>query len=283
MRERNHVGDQAAGLRRMLRAPVLRVVPVMGGRDAAQRAGTIVNLATAAAMDRNEVIVLDQSKGDVARALGLKARFELMHLLDGDMEFGEVALNGPQGVRVLPAARGLAVLAEQGGQASALFSAFTRIERPADLILINADDATTVPALMPVTDGELLLLASPAADAITGAYALIKQLVRTSGLASYRMLVGDVVDPGDAQAVAQNMAAVTRRFLSARMTYGGFIPRDQPLRQAERAGIPVVCSAPQSASAQAYRRIAAGMPDWHSFEIGGERAADMSIRTAARI
>ena len=281
MRERVRMADQAAGLRRLLRPAALRILPVAGGRDGAQRTNVIVNLAAAAALDGYCVVVLDQSKGEVARAMGLKPRYELIHLLEGQMQFPEVAVDGPDGVRVLSGARGMAALAGQGGHAQALFAAFAQLERPADLVIVNIDDPALAGALLPATDGEVLLVATPAAESITGAYTHIKQLAKHCGLTRYRLLVGDVQAAGDPRAVAENMAAAARRFLSARLTYGGCVPRDPNMRHAERARSSVVRSAPQSSAALAFRRIAADIPAWISFEIRGSRPEGSPGRAAA--
>ncbi len=281
MLERARLADQASGLRRLLRPAALRVLPVAGGRDGAERSRVIVNLAAAVVLEGHSVVVLDQSKGEVACAMGLKPRYELIHLMEGQKRFHEVALESEDGVRVLSGARGMAELARQGGHAQALFGAFAQLDRPADMVIVNIDEPILASALLPAGEGEVLLVVSGDAPSVTGAYAHIKQLSRRGGPARYRVLVGDADEAGDPEAVARNMARVARRFLSATLTYGGSVPRDPQLQRAERALASVVRSAPQSPAARAYRRLAQGIPDWNSFEIRSAQPGDGPARAAA--
>ena len=149
----NH--DQASGLRRMLGLVGPRVLPIAGGADGRERATVVVEIALAASAQGYSVVVLDQSKGDVAQILGLRPRYELHHLLSGEKEFNEVALESAQGLRLVPACRGIAQLAGQPGQAADFFNAFARIERPANLVIMNIHDATIAAELMPNVDADV--------------------------------------------------------------------------------------------------------------------------------
>ena len=84
--------DQAAGLRRLLAPRRLRVLPLAStlARDA--QAALAMRIAVALEGGGRRVVVLDASRGGVSAHLGLEPRFELLHLLEGERKFDDVAL-----------------------------------------------------------------------------------------------------------------------------------------------------------------------------------------------
>ncbi|MDH4192251.1 MAG: hypothetical protein OEW21_18845, partial [Betaproteobacteria bacterium] len=200
--------DQAEGLRRLLSRRGLRVLPVAGGENADERAQAIAQLAAALGAAGCATVVLDQSRGGVARALGAHPRYDLLHLIEGEKTFDEVAVDAGNGVRLVPASRGLARLAERGKHAEDLFHAFARLEDPAELVLLNVETPEIAAQLLPSTEGEVLLVATTAPGSVTGAYTHIKQLVRARGLTHYRVLLADTPDAIEGRRVLEHMAGV---------------------------------------------------------------------------
>jgi flagellar biosynthesis protein FlhG len=268
MPERRSIEDQAAGLRRLLRPAALHILPVAGGGHGGERAGAVLNLATAAGFEGYSVVVLDQSKGDLAQALGLRPRYDLRHWLEGEKPFHEVACTTPHGVRVVSASRGLTLLAERPEQAQALYSAFSLGETRADLVLINVQAPQVAAATLPGAEGDILLVSSAAPPSLTAAYAHIKQLVQCRGFARYRLLLVNVSDEAAARHAFGNMAQAAKRFLAAHVVLGGTVPHDPCLRQAERSAQSLFGGDGGSPAARAYRRLAAGLAGWNMFEVG---------------
>lgn len=275
--------DQAASLRRILRPAALRVLPVAGA-DAVLRATVVLNLATAAAQAGHQVVVLDQSHGDVAAALGLTVRHELLDLIEGRRRFAETALAAPEGVRVLPGARGMAALAAEGARPEALFGAFLRIDQPADLVLVNVADPATAGALMPGGAGEVLLAAATDVEALTGAYAVIKQLALANGLKSYRLVLSGGAPSGTAATatVAANLAWTARRFVGARVLHASTIPDDAQLARAAAAREAVVRVAPRTPAAVAFTALAGALADWDAFELDAASGAGAAAAALAQ-
>src|ERR1043165_4679187 len=104
--------DQAMGLRRLFARDSLKVLCIRGA-DAAATAVTI-DLAAALLALGHRPLIIDLEKGEAALALGLRARYELAHVLRGDKVLADTLLHHADGIAVLPAMRGLEIAAQRG-------------------------------------------------------------------------------------------------------------------------------------------------------------------------
>lgn len=219
--------DQAAGLRCLLARKRLRVLPVAAGMRGVGKTTLLLGVACAAAAAGQRVVVLDASGGDVATALGLTWRRELVHLLNGEREFRDVVLPGPAGIGIVPAAKGVAALLDAGKGGDDLFRGFTRLAARPDLVLFNTP-AKDGCALLP-EESELLIVTRTDREAVTATYARLKEFTRRHGRERFRLFVNRAA-PAAARALHAHMAGVARRFLGAELAWGGCLADEDVLR-----------------------------------------------------
>lgn len=221
--------DQASGMRRLF------------GRRAAQwslaitgAGGTTVtlNLASALARQGQRVLILDRSRGEAATALGLSARYELAHVLDGDKTLREVLLEGPEGITLLPAARGLARCNAEGATREHLANGLGPDAAPFDVWLVNG----LPPPAEPGRETDLLLVAAPTQESITRAYTLLKEIAREGVGQRFRLVVDRAPSESAALATYRNVADAARRFLCAQLDYCGYLPHEGGPRRMRVAG-----------------------------------------------
>lgn len=144
--------DQAATLRRLFAHRQARVLPIFAGqaRDAAG-AVWLAKLATGFARQGERTLVIDAARVHVAAALGLRARYDLQQVLDGDCALGEALLDAAPGLHVLPATRAfdLAAPARHPARRQALARALPNLAAAADsdlvLVLFAAEHAPLLP------------------------------------------------------------------------------------------------------------------------------------------
>ncbi|MES9885684.1 MAG: AAA family ATPase, partial [Candidatus Sedimenticola sp. 6PFRAG1] len=107
-------GDQAAGLRRMVKPEPVRVIAVTGGKGGVGKTNISVNLAVAWAELGRKVMLLDADLGlaNIDVVLGLHPEYDLSHVLRGERTLDEVVLEGPSGIQVVPASSGVQEMAE---------------------------------------------------------------------------------------------------------------------------------------------------------------------------
>lgn len=107
--------DQAAGLRGLIAARDPGML-ALSGADAGSYTPLALDLAAASERDGRRVLLLDLTRGALARHMGCTMqgrtmRYELMHVIDAHKRLDEVVATGPRGVPLLPAARGVRALA----------------------------------------------------------------------------------------------------------------------------------------------------------------------------
>ena len=210
--------DQASGLRRLFLRRQQRPLGV-GGVDASP---VVFDLARALADLGSRVLIIDRSLGEIAALVNARVRCELAHVLDGDRRLQDVLLDGPAGIAILPAARGLdelalAVDAQGSGWQPCLSAWLDEANRYHDVWLING---------LPPAGGEadVLLAVAPTAEGITCAYAQIKALAHCQGQRSFGIVVHQAACDATAQATFARVATTARRFLRADVDYRGRIP-----------------------------------------------------------
>ena len=101
--------DQATGLRRLF----VRTAAPVGAIAGVDADAAIMALAAACADVGERVLILDRSRGGIAAQSGLRARHELWHVLEGDATIDMALLPLADHVTVLPAARGLDLIAAE--------------------------------------------------------------------------------------------------------------------------------------------------------------------------
>ena len=186
------------------------------------------------------MLVVDRSRGEGAAAFGLKVRYDLAHLTAGDKRWRDVALAAPDGVTLLPAARGLDELACDGRDWRRAVSDVIGPASAFDVWLVNG---------VPPPQGacaSILLPISPTAAAITGAYARIKALA-LGGRHAFHVVVHGARSEAAAFDAYRSVAETAQRFLRARLEYCGAIPAATPAHAPAGAG---------SARGRAFLRLA---------------------------
>lgn len=265
--------DQAAGLRRLLGSgQQLQVVTFVAGCEGVGRSVAVANIGVALARLGKEVLIIDEhaSRDDIAASFGLMARHDLLNVVQREMSLAQVLLQPMTGLRVLPAARAVKKLGRLSlAQQQTLLDAMSGLERPVDVILIDACMAHPN-GFSPfgLASQEAVVVLSGNSASITEAYALIKKVSHAFARRHFRILVNKVRSQPDARSIYENIAQVAAQRGIARLDYAGAIPLDEPLRQASQLGRPVLVQAPDSAAAAAFRDIAADLLYWQGNDAG---------------
>lgn len=260
------IGDQAAGLRRLLGQSGFQVITVMSGQRGAGKTAATVNLAVALAHTGRDVLIIDQNQQGrgAAHALGLTPRFDVADVIAGRCTLEALILSGPDNVQVLPLGGGfrrLGHLSERDQEW--LAQNFNRLQCGVDVVLVDMEEATD-PDVLPLglAATEIMVVLPPGSAALTQAYTLVKRLAQNFGKRKFRLLMNRMQSPEQAQALARNFAGTAAQYLSVSVDYLGYIPLDERLDRANRLCTSVVGAFPVANSTSHFHKLAEGLLQW---------------------
>ena len=260
--------DQASGLRRMIHSNTepVQVIAVTGGKGGVGKTTVSINLAIALAQANRHVMVLDADLGlaNVDVLLGLHPRYNLSHVLNGERTLEEVVVEGPHGVRIVPAASGLQHMAELSpSEHAGLVRAFSELSvQPEVLIIDTAAGISDAVITFSSAAQHVAVVVCDEPASITDAYALIKILSREHNVSRFQIVANMADSPQASRELYAKLCRVTDRFLDVLLELAGSVPRDDLLRKAVQRQRAVVDLYPRSQSAQAFRQLAKTSQDW---------------------
>lgn len=258
--------DQASGLRRMVNTQPVRVIAVTGGKGGVGKTNVSINLAVAMADMGKRVMVLDADLGlaNIDVLLGLHTEYDLSHVLRGERTLQEIIVEGPAGVRVVPASSGVQQMAELSrAEHAGLIQAFSDVDDDLDVLIVDtAAGISDAVVSFSRAAQELIVVVCDEPASITDAYALIKLLNRDYGISRFRVLANMVRSAEEGRNLYNKLCRVTDRYLEVILSYMGNVPFDESLRKAVRGQKPVVHAYPRSPAAQAFKNLAKKADNW---------------------
>src|SRR5215470_8871484 len=161
-------------------AAPLRVVAVASGKGGVGKTNLTANLAVALAACGQRVCILDADLGlaNLDVLLGLTPTTNLLHVLSGERRLAEVMLDGPAGVRVIPAASGTEELtALAPAERLRLLDEVDSLDGSLDVLLVDTAAGISANVLhFAAAAADVLVVITPEPTALTDAYALVKVL-----------------------------------------------------------------------------------------------------------
>lgn len=252
-------------LARALRAPTEglfrnRVLAISSGKGGVGKTNVVAGLAIALARQGQRVVIVDADFGlaNLDILLGLAPQNTLEQVLRGEKVLEEILLEGPEGVRIVPASSGVQELTRLDGAAELrLVQGLQRVAEDADWMLVDTAAGvhdSVVKLLMAAQ--QVLLVATPEPASLVDAYAVLKVLHLRDAEKPVRLVVNNAQSAEEAEETIQQLDLATRRFLGRSVEALGAIPHDPWLLQAVREQRCVVDRFPESPSARAFESLA---------------------------
>ena len=239
----------------------VRVICVTSGKGGVGKTNITVNLALALSLQHQSVLLLDADLGlaNIDVILGLHPHYNLSHVISQERTLEEIIINGPNGIRIIPASSGIKRMADLTPEENAgLVGAFSELNDSVDVLLIDtaAGLSDSVITFSQASNDVLLVVCNEPAS-ITDAYAMIKLLSQEHGVDHFQILANRVAAAQEGHELFNKLVRVTDRFLDVTLNFCGFIPEDPQLRKAVQAQRTVVEAFPNSRSTEAFHRLAA--------------------------
>lgn len=259
--------DQAAGLRNMTskQRPV-KVIAVASGKGGVGKTNVTVNLGVALAQQGKQVLLMDADLGlaNIDVMLGVHPQYNLLHVLDGSKTLQEIIVEGPAGMKIIPAASGIQKMAELSpAEHAGMIQAFSELEQHIDILLIDsaAGIADSVISFTRAAQ-EVIVVVCDEPASITDAYALIKLLSRDYQLDHFHIIANMTRSVQEGRELFNKISMVCERFLDVNLDFMGIVPFDEDLRLAVKKQHAVVEFRPQSKSATAFTHLSRKIAHW---------------------
>jgi flagellar biosynthesis protein FlhG len=214
----------------------VQVIAVTSGKGGVGKTNVVANLAYSLSRLKRRVVILDADVGlaNLDVLLGLIPKYTIQHLFTGERTLEEIIIEGPGGMKILPASSGIQELTElTGQQRMALLSQLEGLNECTDVLLIDtAAGISSNVMFFNTMANEIIVVASPEPTSITDAYAMIKVLSTRYAEKYFHLLVNFVQTESEGLDVYRQLSTVTERFLNLSIRYLGFIPIDDHLQRA---------------------------------------------------
>ncbi len=244
----------------------VKVIAVTGGKGGVGKTNLSVNLSVALAEMQRRVILMDADLGlaNVDVLLGLQARFTLADVLSGERKVRDILLNGPSGLKVVPASSGVQQMAKLSAlEHAAIINSFSDLSDQLDILMVDtaAGISDTVISFVRAAQ-EAIVVVCDEPSSITDAYALIKLLNTEHDVFRFRVIANMTRSVQEGVNLFNKLNGVCDRFLDASLQYLGPVPFDENVRKAVQKRKALMEFAPRCKAAQSIRVIAQKIDAW---------------------
>jgi flagellar biosynthesis protein FlhG len=216
----------------------IRVIAITSGKGGVGKTNIAANLAYILSNMKKKTLVFDADMGlaNIDVILGLAPKFNLYHVLRGEKTLSDIVLEGPGGVKVLPAASGIQEMTDlTKGQKLALLDELNELSDDLDFMLIDTAAGIAGNVIyFNMAAREIIVVVSPEPTAITDAYALIKILYSRHAGKKFMLLVNMVKNAAEAREVYNKLSNATSHFLNLSIEYLGYVLDDHSVQDAVR-------------------------------------------------
>lgn len=245
----------------------VKVITVTGGKGGVGKTNVSVNMAISLAEMGKKVMLFDADLGlaNVDIMLGLRVKHNLSHVLSGEMALEDVILDGPKGLRIVPASSGKQSMVSLSPMEHAgLIRAFSELTEPVDFLIVDTAAGINHDVISFANAAQdVILVVCDEPTSITDAYALIKILSSQYQVPRFRVIANMVRTPKEGRDLFLKLTKVTERFLEdVLLDYVGAIPFDENIRKAVRKQTALVEAFPRTPAANAFRTLAQIVSRW---------------------
>jgi len=234
LRKLNSAGRNAGTLKQKISG-----IAVASGKGGVGKTNVVSNIAYELSRKGKRVLIFDADMGlgNIHILLGLAPKFNVGHVLSGAKKLKDILVDGPGGVKILPASTGNKKYSEMTTEEKlVLKSELEILEGDFDYILfdIGAGISANVMFFCSAVQ-DVVVIASPEPTSFSDAYAVMKVLSRDYQVCGFKLIVNSCKSRQEAINVYQRLVMVADRFgLGIKIDFLGHVVFDEKVSQAVR-------------------------------------------------
>jgi flagellar biosynthesis protein FlhG len=263
LRKKDIYGDVEGGIPEAastFQKPV-RVMTVSSGKGGVGKSNVVINLSIAMCRLGYRALILDADLGlaNIDVLLGLTPKYNMSHVLNGQKKLEDVVIEGPGGVRIMPASSGVQELTRLTDDQKILFlELLDGLETDIDMLIIDTGAGISDTVLyFNLAANERIIVVTPEPTSLTDAYALIKVLYSKHGERNFRILVNSASGEAMGKMIFAKLSKVADHFLDGlSLDYLGTIPHDTAVTRSVLQQRPLLEAFPDAPASRAFRQVA---------------------------
>ena len=237
------MGDQADGLRLLMKeinknagntggghdsAQKTRIIAVTSGKGGVGKTNVATNMGIAYAQMGKKVIVLDADLGlaNVNVIMNVIPQYNLYHVIKKQKKLSEIIIDTEYGIKLIVGASGFAKIANMAEAERNEFINEMYTLSDVDIIIIDTSAGVSKNVLSFVAAAdEVVIITTSEPTAITDAYGIIKVIateVDNMNL-NLKMIINRVDSAAEGKRIADRMINIAAQFLNLKIEYLGFI------------------------------------------------------------
>ncbi len=237
-----------------------RVIAISSGKGGVGKTSVTTNLGIALAQLGARVCILDADTGlaNINILLNLHPEYTIEQLLNGEKELDEIMLDGPHGIKVIPAASGITECVDLDQKQHQIMSqALKSLESRFDYLLIDTAAGIGETVLQFLASAQYcVLVISPEPTSLTDAFALMRVMKRKQLKQPIYTIINRAATPKKANEVFQRFSAAARKYLHTRIGYMGCIAEDPTISSAICLQTPIIIAQPESPASRCISALA---------------------------
>jgi flagellar biosynthesis protein FlhG len=237
-----------------------RVIAITSGKGGVGKTFACVNLALAFAQAGKKVAIFDADLGlaNVHILMGVKAKFNLRHLIEDNFTLDDIIAHGPEGVKIISGGQGVREMANlTAEQRRVILRQMDRLEREVDVLLIDTGAGISENVLRFATFAdEIIVVTTPNIAAAADGYSIIKILLEMEPNAKIGLVANMAQSMYHSKNVFNRINAAARKYLHYSLGDLGFIVQDPRVETSCQTRRPLLIDYPQCEAAKCIRAIA---------------------------